>query len=149
MDASLESGCAVVSGYALREVATSVRVSCCRRALFEELLGDGLVLPFRASAGIKGGWMTLHSRRVISVCESRCDWFRRAIIEAVLCELTRCWSVLASRCRRSSGPGVVGLASCQSCLFVITIVCDQERCLLQEAGEHALIRHVWEGRHFG
>ena len=21
------------------------------------------------------------------------------------CELTRCWSVLASRCRRSSGPG--------------------------------------------
>ena len=36
--------CAVVSGYALREVATSVRVSCCRRALFEELLGDGLVL---------------------------------------------------------------------------------------------------------
>ena len=105
VDASLESGCAVVSGYALREVATSVRVSCCRRALFEELLGDGLVLPFRASAGIKGGWMTLHSRRVISVCESRCDWFRRAIIEAVLCELTRCWSVLASRCRRSSGPG--------------------------------------------
>ena len=97
--------CAVVSGYALREVATSVRVSCCRRALFEELLGDGLVLPFRASAGIKGGWMTLQSRRVISVCESRCDWFRRAIIEAVLCELTRCWSVLASRCRRSSGPG--------------------------------------------
>ena len=45
--------------------------------------------------------------------------------------------------------GVVGLASCQSCLFVITIVCDQERCLFQEAGEHALIKHVWEGRHFG
>ena len=31
--------------------------------------------------------------------------------------------------------GIVGLASCQSCLFVITIICDQERCLLQEAGE--------------
>ena len=45
--------------------------------------------------------------------------------------------------------GVVGLASCLSCLFVITIVCDQERCLLQEAGGHALIRHVWEGRYFG
>ena len=29
------------------------------------------------------------------------------------------------------------------------MVCDQERCLLQEAGEHALIRHVWEGRYFG
>ena len=42
--------------------------------------------------------------------------------------------------------GVVGLASC---LFVITIVCDQERCLLQEAGGHALIRHVWEGCCFG
>ena len=65
----------------------------------------GLCCRVRASAGIKGGWMTLHSRRVRSVCESRCDWFRRAIIEAVLCELTRCWSVLASRCRRSSGPG--------------------------------------------
>ena len=36
--------CAVVSGYALREVATSVRVSCCRRVLFEGLIGDGLVL---------------------------------------------------------------------------------------------------------
>ena len=41
------------------------------------------------------------------------------------------------------------LASCLSCLFVVTIACDQEHCLLQEAGEHALIRHVWEGRHFG
>ena len=50
--------------------------------------------------------MTLHSRRVRCVCESRCDWFRRTI-EAVLCELTRCWSVLASRYRRSSGPGGV------------------------------------------
>ena len=48
--------------------------------------------------------MTLQSPRVRSVCESRCDWLRRTI-EAVLCELTRCWSVLASRCRRSSGPG--------------------------------------------
>ena len=38
------------------------------------------------------------------------------------------------------------LASCQSHLFVVAIVCDQERCLLQEAGEHALIKHVWEGR---
>ena len=41
------------------------------------------------------------------------------------------------------------LASCQSHLFVVAIVCDQERCLLQEAGEHALIKHVWEGRYFG
>ena len=41
------------------------------------------------------------------------------------------------------------LASCLSRLFVVTIVCDQERCLLQEAGEHALIKHVWEGRYFG
>ena len=49
--------------------------------------------------------MTLQSPRVRSVCESRCDWLRRTIIEAVLCELTRCWSVLASRYRRSSGPG--------------------------------------------
>ena len=45
MDASQESGGVVVSGYALREVATSVRVSCCRRALFEGLIGDGFVLP--------------------------------------------------------------------------------------------------------
>ena len=45
--------------------------------------------------------------------------------------------------------GIVVLASCLSCLFAVTIVCDQERCLLQEAGEHALIRHVWEGRYFG
>ena len=45
--------------------------------------------------------------------------------------------------------GVVGLASCLSCLFVVTIACDQDRCLLQEAGEHALIRHVWKGRYFG
>ena len=36
-----------------------------------------------------------------------------------------------------------------SVVFVVTIVCDQERCLLQEAGEHALIKHVWEGRYFG
>ena len=49
--------------------------------------------------------MTLQSRRVRSVCESRCDWFRRTIIEAVLCELTRCQPVLASRCQRSNGPG--------------------------------------------
>ena len=92
--------------------------------------------------------MTLQSPRVRSVCESRCDWLRRTI-EAVLCELTRCWSVLASRCRRSSGPGgVVVLASCLSCLFVVTMVCNQERCLLQETGEHALIKHVWEGRFF-
>ena len=41
------------------------------------------------------------------------------------------------------------MASCLSCLFVVTIVCNQERCLLQEAGEHELIRHVWEGRYFG
>ena len=34
----------VVSGHALREVATSVRVSCCRSALFEGLIGDGLLL---------------------------------------------------------------------------------------------------------
>ena len=45
--------------------------------------------------------------------------------------------------------GVVGLASCLLCLFVVTIVCDQERCLLQEAGEQALIKHVWEERYFG
>ena len=94
--------------------------------------------------------MTLQSRRVRSVYEARCDWLRRTIIEAVLCELTRCWSVLASRYRRSSGPGgVVVLTGCLSCLFVVTIVCDQERCLLQETGEHALIKHVWEGRYFG
>ena len=31
VDASQESGCAVVSGYALREGVASVRVSCCRR----------------------------------------------------------------------------------------------------------------------
>ena len=92
--------------------------------------------------------MTLQSRRVRSVCESRCEWLRRAIIEAVLCELTRCQPVLASRCQRSSGSG-----GCRAgellCLFVVTMVCSQERCLLQEAGEHALIRHVWEGRYFG
>ena len=40
------------------------------------------------------------------------------------------------------------LASCLSCLFVVTMVCNQERCLLQETGEHALIKHVWEGRFF-
>ena len=45
--------------------------------------------------------------------------------------------------------GFVGLASCLSRLFVVTIVYDQERCLLQDASEHALIRHVWEGRYFG
>ena len=45
--------------------------------------------------------------------------------------------------------GVIVRASCLSCLFFITIACDQERCLLQEAGEHALIKHVWEGRYFG
>ena len=45
--------------------------------------------------------------------------------------------------------GIVVLASYLSCLFVVTIVCGQEHCLLQEAGEHALIRHVWEGRYFG
>ena len=28
------------------------------------------------------------------------------------------------------------------------MVCGQERCLLQDAGEHALIKHVWEGRYF-
>ena len=72
---------------------------------------------------------------------------RRTIIETVLCELTRCWSVLTSRCRSSSGPGgVVVLASCLPCMFVVTIVYDQERCLLQEAGEQALIKHVWEER---
>ena len=91
--------------------------------------------------------MTLQSRRVRSVYEARCDWLRRTIIETGLCELTRCWSVLTSRCRSSSGPGgIVVLASCLSCLFVVTIVYDQERCLLQEAGEQALIKHVWEER---
>ena len=45
--------------------------------------------------------------------------------------------------------GVVVLASCLSCLFVVTMVCNQERCLLQETGEQALIKHVWEGRYFG
>ena len=45
--------------------------------------------------------------------------------------------------------GIVVLASCLLCLFAVTIVCSQERCLLQEAGEDALIRHVWEGRYFG
>ena len=49
--------------------------------------------------------MTLQSRRVRFVCESRCEWFRQTIIEAVLCELTRCQPVLASRCRRGSGLG--------------------------------------------
>ena len=121
VDASQEPRCAVVSGYALREVATSVRVSCCRRALFGELLGDGLLLPFRASAGIKGGWMMLQSRRVRSVCESQCEWLRRTIIETGLCELTRCWSVLTSRCRSSSGPR--GL----SCWPVVCRVCSLSR----------------------
>ena len=45
--------------------------------------------------------------------------------------------------------GIVVLASYLLCLFAVTIVCSQERCLLQEAGEDALIRHVWEGRYFG
>ena len=45
--------------------------------------------------------------------------------------------------------GIVGLVSCLSCFFVVTIACDQDCCLLQEAGEHALIRHVWKGRYFG
>ena len=44
---------------------------------------------------------------------------------------------------------VLGIVVLASWLFVVTIACDQERCLLQEAGEHALIRHVWEGRYFG
>ena len=83
VDASQESGCAVVSGYALREVATSVRVAVDARYL-KSCLEMGLCCRVRASAGIKGGWMTLQSRRVRSVCESRCDWFRRTIIEAVL-----------------------------------------------------------------
>ena len=70
--------------------------------------------------------------------------------EEELRELTRCQPVLASRYRRSSGPrGIVVLASCLSCMFVVTIVYDQESCLLQEAGEHALIKHVWEGCCFG
>ena len=45
--------------------------------------------------------------------------------------------------------GIVVLASYLLWLFAVTIVCSQERCLLQEAGEDALIRHVWEGRYFG
>ena len=65
--------------------------------------------------------MTLQSHRVRSVYEARCDWLRRTIIEAVLCELTRCWSVLASRCRRSSGSG--GL----SCWRVVCRVCSLSR----------------------
>ena len=80
-------------------------MSCCRRALFEGLIGDGLLLSC-SSICRHQRWVdnaTVH--HVISVCESRCDWLRRTIIEAVLCELTRCWSVLASRCRRSGGPG--------------------------------------------
>ena len=94
--------------------------------------------------------MTLQSRRVRFVCEFQCEWLRRTIIEAVLYELTHCQPVLASRYRRSSGPrGKVLLASCLSCLFVVAIVYDQESCLLQEAGEHVLIKHVWEGRYFG
>ena len=121
MDVFQESGCAVISGYALREVATSVLVSCCLRALFEGLIGDGLLLSCRASAGIKGGWMMLQSRRVRSVCESQCEWLRRTIIETGLCELTRCWSVLTSRCRSSSGPR--GL----SCWPVVCRVCSLSR----------------------
>ena len=65
--------------------------------------------------------MTLQSRRVRSVCESQCNWLCRTIIEAVLCELTRCWSVLASRCRSSSGPR--GL----SCWQVVCRVCSLSR----------------------
>ena len=45
--------------------------------------------------------------------------------------------------------GIVVLASCLLYMFVATMVCNQERCLLQETGEHALIKHVWEGRYFG
>ena len=36
-----------------------------------------------------------------------------------------------------------------SVVFIVTMVCNQECCLLQEAGKHALIKHVWEGRYFG
>ena len=38
--------------------------------------------------------------------------------------------------------GVVVLASCLPCMFVVAIVCDQERCLLHETGEYELMRHV-------
>ena len=69
--------------------------------------------------------MTLQSRRVRSVYESRCDWLRRTI-EAVLCELTRCWSVLASRCR-SSGPG--GLSGWQ----LVCRVCSLSRWFVIES----------------
>ena len=62
--------------------------------------------------------MTLQSPRVRFVCEFQCDWLRRTIIEAVLCELTRCWSVLASRCR-SSGPGGCRAGE----LFVVFVRC--------------------------
>ena len=65
--------------------------------------------------------MTLQSRRVRSVYEARCDWLRRTIIETGLCELTRCWSVLTSRCRSSSGPR--GL----SCWQVVCRVCSLSR----------------------
>ena len=63
--------------------------------------------------------MTLQSRRVRSVCESRCEWLRRTIIEALLCELTRCQPVLASRCRSSSGPGGCRAGE----LFVVFVRC--------------------------
>ena len=81
----------------------------------------GFCYRVRASAGIKGGVDDAVVRHVRSVCESRCEWLRRTIIEAVLYELTRCWSVLTSRCRSSSGPR--GL----SCWPVVCRVCSLSR----------------------
>ena len=78
--------CAVVSGYALREVATSVRVSCCRRALFEGLIGDGFVLPCSSICRHQRRVNNAAVRHVRSVCESRCELLRRTIIEAMLCD---------------------------------------------------------------
>ena len=71
--------------------------------------------------------MTLQSRRVRSVYEARCDWLRRTIIETGLCELTRCWSVLTSRCRSSSGPR--GL----SCWRVVCRVCSLSRLFVTKS----------------
>lgn len=44
---------------------------------------------------------------------------------------------------------IVVMESCLSCLCASAIACAEERCLLREAGDHASIKHVWEGCSFG
>ena len=131
-------------------------VSCrCIVAVMEGESASGwwVLLPIRGPRGLHtdGGGVSASQE---SVCVALCGSTEKSCSEMIFCCSCAVWYPFSLR----SGEEAVVLERLLtvvwvSCLLlhlsIVTIACDCEYCLLWEAGEHALIRLVWEICYFG